>query len=287
MDHVENLADWALRSRKVYFEHFLTGPESYLFFVLIPLYVVAQPLLQKYFASRESYKDNRLWWKRLMITYNLGLCIFSLVCAVWMTKIVQAFPSQGFAADNFQRNPDYGRIVYWFYISKYVEFADTFFLLLQKKQVSWLQWIHHIGAPLNVGLLFYTKDPGAHLFIILNGFIHTLLYAYYAATISAIKLPGKWVLTFLQITQFNVGFVLYTKFQSVEGYTQNAQFMACHLFTWVYVLIVEGLFLHFFYTAYVRPRNDKTSGAKRGIINSYSSSGLLVGDDDIRSNKTE
>jgi len=277
--YVDHLMGWASRSRKVYWEHFINGPESSLFFVLIPVYVLAQPLLRWYFNSREAYKDNRVWWKRLMITYNLGLCVFSLICAVWMTNIVnKALPNQGFSVDNFQRSPDYGRIVFWFYISKYVEFADTFFLLLQKKPVSWLQWIHHIGAPLNVGLLYYTKDPGAHLFIILNGFIHTLLYAYYAATIANIKLPGKWVLTFLQIMQFNVGFYFYTKFQSLDGYRQNTQYMACHLFTWVYVLIVEGLFLHFFYTAYVRPSNGK-SGAKRGIINSYSSSGLLAGDD--------
>ena len=212
-----------------------------------------------------------------MISYNLTLCVFSLVCAVWMTSIVAASPNHGFNVDNFQ-NPNYEMIVFLFYISKYVEFADTFFLILQKKPVSWLQWIHHVGAPLNVGLLYYTKDPGAHLFVILNGYVHVFLYAYYAATIAEVKLSGKWLLTFLQITQFNVGFYFYTKFQAVEGYKQNTEFMACHLFTWVYVLIVESLFLHFFFQSYILPSLHKgKSETKRSILNSYSS-GSMAGD---------
>lgn len=279
---VVHLFGWLSRSRRVYFEHFIDGPESWLFFMLIPMYIGAQPLLQMYFATRDIYRENRQKWKGLMITYNLGLCLFSLVCAVWMTSIIAASPSYGFSVDNFQ-DSNYKTIVFWFYISKYVEFIDTFFLLLQKKPVSWLQWIHHIGAPLDVGLLYYTKDPGAHLFVILNGYIHVLLYAYYAATIAEVKLSGKWWLTALQITQFNVGFYFYTKFQAIEGYKQNTEIMACHLFTWVYVLIVEGLFLHFFFQSYILPSSHKDkSETKRSIINSYSS-GSMAGDDGAES----
>ena len=271
-----SLLEWFIVSLPVYLKHFVNGPERWAFFVLIPAYIIAQPMLRSYLAQHDLYKDYRTQWKRLMITYNLLLSLFSLYCAVRMTRVVYwELPGNGYYIDSFNTSPEYSRIVYVFYLSKYVEFLDTMFLILQKKEVSLLQWIHHVGAPLNVGLLWLTQDPGAHLFVILNGFIHTLLYLYYVATISGIKIKGKWILTFMQITQFNVGFYLYTKFTSIPEYARNLETMASHLFTWCYVGLVEILFLHFFLESYILS-SPKSSTAK-GVINSYSA-GSLSGD---------
>ena len=33
---------------------------------------------------------------------------------------------------------------------RYVEFADTIFLIVRGKPVSWLHYLHHIGAPINM-----------------------------------------------------------------------------------------------------------------------------------------
>ena len=255
----------------VYAQHFLYSKESWIF-GLIPLYILTQPLLALLVSRWDVYNENKPRWKVLMVTYNLGLSVFSLASAVLMTRIVLLeLPQRGFHESNFS-HPTYAALVYYFYISKYVEFFDTYFLLLQKKEVSLLQWLHHVGAPLNVGLLYYTQDPGAHLFIILNGFIHTLLYLYYAATISGFKVRGKWVLTALQIAQFNVGFYIYTFFLQIPAYRSSAQSMASHLFTWAYVGVIELLFLHFFVSEYLLSGSKKPRSA---LLSSHSSHALL------------
>lgn len=272
----EGLQRFFNTSLGVYAQHFLHGKESWLF-ALIPIYIITQPLLARLVRWRDIYGEYKPFWKVLMVTYNLALSVFSLASAVLMTRVVLLeLPQRGFHEDNFA-HPLYSALVYYFYISKYVEFFDTYFLLLQKKDVSLLQWLHHIGAPLDVGILYYTKDPGAHLFIILNGYIHTLLYLYYAATISGFKVRGKWVLTALQIAQFNVGFYMYTFFLQMPAYRQSDQSMASHLFTWAYVGAIELLFLDFFVREYLSSKKPRST--KASILSSHSSHALLDPDE--------
>lgn len=260
-----NYLTWLKDSAPVYQKYFFDGPGASLFLVLIPAYILFQPLLKAFVARNDVYQKYRSFWKALMVPYNLLLMVFSLYCAVKMHRLLlyETNGTFGVRSSNFT-NPEYAKLIWYFYVSKYVEFLDTIFLIIQKKPVSMLQWIHHIGAPLDMGILYYTQDPGAHLFVLLNGYIHTLLYAYYAATISGIKIPHKWVLTLLQLFQFNLGFYWYTFFPQMKEYENNKEFMASHLFTWVYVLIVEGLFLHFFYQEFLvkKPRNTASSGPK-------------------------
>lgn len=74
------------------------------------------------------------------------------------------------------------RTCWWYYISKFTEFFDTFFFILRKKanQVSNLHVIHHGIMPFSVwlGLKF---APGGHstFFSMLNAFVHIVMYFYY------------------------------------------------------------------------------------------------------------
>lgn len=118
------------------------------------------------------------------------MTIFSFYCFSSMYYILLTLDNYGFTSNNFT-NKEFDRIIYLFYISKYIEFLDTYFLILMKKEVSYLQWIHHIGAPINLYYLYYNKDDGSFIFILLNGFIHILLYLYYAITIYGYKIDLK------------------------------------------------------------------------------------------------
>jgi hypothetical protein len=62
-----------------------------------------------------------------------------------------------------------------FYVSKYVEFADTAWLVLKGKPVSFLQSFHHFGAPWNMWLAMHYEVEGAFLFVGLNAAIHTIM----------------------------------------------------------------------------------------------------------------
>jgi GNS1/SUR4 family len=102
-------------------------------------------------------------------------------------------------------NPPLGNLLWLFYISKIVDFADTVFIVLGKKwnQLSFLHVYHHTTIflfywlNLNVGY-----DGDVYLTILLNGFIHTAMYTYYFVSLHTKDIWWKSSLTGLQMVQF-------------------------------------------------------------------------------------
>lgn len=98
---------------------------------------------------------------------------------------------------------------WWYYISKFTEFFDTFFFVMRKRydQVSTLHVIHHGLMPASVwwGVKF---TPGGHssFFGFLNTFVHIFMYAYYMLAAMGPKVQKylwwKKYLTLLQMVQF-------------------------------------------------------------------------------------
>lgn len=95
-----------------------------------------------------------------------------------------------------------------FFVSRLVEFADTIFFVLRKKnnQVSSFHVFHHSTVP--TACWFFIKfAPGGNsgIFPIINTLIHTIMYSYYLlATYPAMRpyLGWKKYLTQMQIVQF-------------------------------------------------------------------------------------
>ena len=73
------------------------------------------------------------------------MVIFSAWCAYGMLTTVKDIPMFSEDCNVAFRNPYFNKIVYWFFMSKYVEFADTLFLIVKNKEVSWL---HYHRTPL-------------------------------------------------------------------------------------------------------------------------------------------
>jgi GNS1/SUR4 family len=78
--------------------------------------------------------------------------------------------------------PPTANLLWLFYISKVWDFWDTIFIICNKKwrQLSFLHVYHHTTI-----FLFYwlnanlNYDGDIYLTILLNGFIHTVMYTYY------------------------------------------------------------------------------------------------------------
>lgn len=104
-----------------------------------------------------------------------------------------------------QERPEIGFILYIFYLSKILDFADTFFIIVTKswKQLTFLHVYHHFSIFLfywlniNVGY-----DGDVFLTIILNGCIHTIMYVYYFVSLHTKDIPWKSALTMSQMVQF-------------------------------------------------------------------------------------
>ncbi|XP_058806777.1 elongation of very long chain fatty acids protein 7-like [Phymastichus coffea] len=149
----------------------------------------------------------------LMIWYNLFEVIFSAwlfyECLVsgWLNDY-----SLRCQPVDYSRSPKAMRMAngcWWYYVSKFVEFADTIFFVLRKKNdhISTLHVIHHGIMPMSVwfGVKF---SPGGHssFFGLLNTFVHVVMYSYYLlAALGPRVQPYLWwkkYLTLLQMLQF-------------------------------------------------------------------------------------
>ncbi|KAI9488451.1 fatty acid elongase [Zychaea mexicana] len=119
--------------------------------------------------------------------------------------------------DEYFWNDTLGYWGYFFYLSKFYEFVDTFIILLKGRKPSLLQEYHHAGAIITMwaGIRYHTT--AIWMFVTFNSFIHTAMYSYYAATTLGLHPPGKKYLTSLQIAQFLLGMTLAAAYLFTPG----------------------------------------------------------------------
>lgn len=242
------------------------------------LYLLLKPALK-----RSPLVDNTKGaYKTSMIAYNLAMALFSagtfFVTATalgwdrgtgaWLRAltgdpVVHLFqcPSQVWDSHLFATA---ARFFYW---SKYVEYLDTAWLVLKGKPVSFLQSFHHFGAPWDMYLGIALKNEGVWIFLFLNSFIHTVMYAYYAATAAGFRFAAKPLITMMQITQFCGGFYMVWDYINLECFRSNPGMVFSWLFNYFYVGSVFLLFCRFFYLDNVSKREAvaKKSVAKKKV----------------------
>ncbi|KAL2752685.1 hypothetical protein ACRALDRAFT_2140959 [Sodiomyces alcalophilus JCM 7366] len=94
-----------------------------------------------------------------------------------------------------------------FYLSKFYEVLDTFIILAKGKLSSTLQTYHHAGAMMCMWAGMRYMSAPIWIFVLVNSFIHALMYTYYTLTSFNIRVPTpiKRSLTTMQIMQFVLG----------------------------------------------------------------------------------
>ena len=111
------------------------------------------------------------------------------------------------AVDHSNNGFAMAKLLWLFYFSKVPEFTDTLIMILKKnfRQVSFLHLYHH-SSVLAFQWLICTMVPGGEsaLSVILNSFIHVLMYGYYALSAMGLKFVYivKPYITVMQMTQF-------------------------------------------------------------------------------------
>lgn len=172
-------------------------------------------------------------------------------------------------------NPPIGFILYVFYLSKILDFMDTFFIIAEKrwKQLSFLHVYHHtsiflvrpkpmipprdISTPpssvspfrqfywLNVNVGY---DGDVYLTIVLNGLIHTVMYTYYFVSLHTSKIWWKSGLTMSQMIQFVLmnAQAVYLIATDCSQYPRNITVAYGY-----YIMTLLALFAHFFVMSYM------------------------------------
>lgn len=156
---------------------------------------------------------------------------------------------------------DFGTWVYHFYMSKYWEFPDTWISLLRGREPIFLQTFHHAGIVLLMWSFCASHNNTMGICVtVLNSFIHTIMYSYYAMSAANVRFPDwiKPLITIAQLTQFVTG-ILYS--------TPTYWMPRCHTdATWwtqfavnMYTLVLIALFADFGNKTYFSKSKETTS----------------------------
>ncbi|KAL6435984.1 hypothetical protein ACFW04_005661 [Cataglyphis niger] len=200
------------------------SPQPTLIYTLLYLLIVwAGPKVMK---KRKAFK---LTWA--LVPYNLAMACLNAYIAI---QIAHA--------------------VWWYYFSKLLEFCDTFFFILRKKdnQLSFLHVYHH-STMFSLWWIGIKWVPSGSTFLpaMVNSFIHVLMYSYYGLAAlgpSVAKyLWWKKYLTILQLIQFTSALIL-----GINGIRSGCDFPLWMQYALViYMLSFIVLFGNFYAKAYI------------------------------------
>jgi elongation of very long chain fatty acids protein 6 len=189
-----------------------------------------------------------------------ALAIFSIVCTIRvMPEFYDSIFNHSFEFSvcniRFQRDAPTALWLHLYSWAKLIELGDTVFIILRKQKLIFLHWYHHTTVFMYsyYGLVDYLGV--VRYFCVVNMFVHSLMYSYYALRAMRVKVP-RWVnivITFLQIVQMGVG--LFTNIMAVVYQNRGHDCPLKHdLFVYTMLMYASYLvlFSHFFYEAYLK-----------------------------------
>ena len=159
-----------------------------------------------YIAYPKEFRINPSLLYFLSIIHNGLLVAFNAWTFVTLSQILY---NNGivFQSNYYFQNPQFDKVIYLFYISKYYEFIDTFLLYLNGKSPIFLQKYHHIGAVVCWHLCYVYKVDAIWISSFCNSFVHIIMYSYYLGCllkINQVRFIKKYI-TSLQISQLLCG----------------------------------------------------------------------------------
>jgi elongation of very long chain fatty acids protein 4 len=162
------------------------------------IYYLSVLLLIQYMQNKTPYSLNSF-----MKIYNFA----QIIANIYMLNGLVNITKQNIFAINlpYTNNTEY--YVYIHYLSKYLDYFDTLFIILRgktKQQLTFLHIYHHSSIAVVWGyLLNIGHGNGTAAFgCLINSFIHLIMYSHYLYTSFGYTNPYKKYITQLQLTQF-------------------------------------------------------------------------------------
>ena len=247
---------------------------GYLYFVK-----VAGPAFMK---SRGplNVKPAMIYYNLLLVGLSAWMALEALLASNFMLNSWSCSASQRIVSSKEPHEEllfNRGAFFLWvFFFSKFLEFSDTIFMVLRKKdnQITKLHLIHHCVVPISIWLTVkYSPFPISMWFPFLNCSVHTFMYSYYGLmalddflgdSIKHQLLRFKPWITRIQIMQFclGIGHVLFMLAYS----SRNSSCVLPKSF--VYPFLFQGLlflvlFLDFYFTNYFHRKKVRKSGISK------------------------
>ncbi|XP_055390842.1 very long chain fatty acid elongase 4 isoform X1 [Bubalus kerabau] len=237
------------------------------------LYLLFVWLGPKWMKDREPFQ-----MRLVLILYNFGMVLLNLFI---FRELFMGSYNAGYSyicqTVDYSDNVHEVRIaaaLWWYFISKGIEYLDTVFFILRKKnnQVSFLHVYHHCTM-FTLWWIGIKWVAGGQAFFgaQMNSFIHVIMYSYYG-----LAAFGPWIqkylwwkryLTMLQLVQFHV----------TIGHTALSLYTDCPFPKWMhwaliaYAISFIFLFLNFYVRTYKEPKKAKPG---KTAMNGISANGV-------------
>ncbi|CAG5115281.1 unnamed protein product [Candidula unifasciata] len=234
---------------------FLGAPDKMLAMIGLYLFIVWQG--PKFMVP---YKPWDL--KHTIIVYNFAMVILSLYISIG--TVVGIYKAGGYSVfcDSLEKYQEYHymNIGWLFFISKPIEFLDTVFFILRKKnsQITFLHVYHHATMTVFTWLGVKFLPGGSNvIYPLINSFVHAIMYTYYGLSAFGPSMRKylwwKKYLTTLQISQFVIFLT-----QGVLNVVYDCPFPKVFVYAvYVYTFSILLLFINFYIKAYIKSPSQK------------------------------
>jgi hypothetical protein len=216
------------------------------------IYPIVLNTFYLYFPKKEIQNINPNYIFLFSLIHNSFLHLFSLYTFVSLSSIL--IRNCIITKRQYYFNIEgVDSLLFWFYLSKYYEFIDTFILYAKKRDPIFLQKYHHIGATFMWHLGYVYKFDGILFSSLLNSGVHSIMYLYYVCSLFPYKLTKyKIYITGLQVGQLVYGaWALPWYFYNIES-IENKICIVCFD---CYIFVLLLLFGNFMYTNYFHLKN--------------------------------
>tara|TARA_Y100000389_G_scaffold3268_1_gene3168 strand:- start:1138 stop:1839 length:702 start_codon:yes stop_codon:yes gene_type:complete len=162
-------------------------------------------LFVKSFSLINTCPNNSLMIKIRKI-HNINLSILSTVMLLGFTfanyKDNKIYPLHNLLCKPYSNDNNYAFIFSKLFLySKYLEWLDSLFLHLSNKEISQLQYTHHMSTAILVYINSYTGiESYVYIPLSLNCFVHIFMYWYFAYPKGAL-LKFRKIITISQLIQ--------------------------------------------------------------------------------------
>ncbi|XP_066146951.1 very long chain fatty acid elongase AAEL008004-like [Euwallacea fornicatus] len=227
-------------------------------YIILIYFALIYGFLPAYMKNRKPYKLKTII--RIYNIYQIVMCIYILqwtIQAGW----IQGLYSFSCEPMSFSSNPESLSLLkcfHWVYFLKMSELIETIFFNLRKKanQISTLHVYHHSSTfAMSWIACKYVGGAAASVPLMLNSFIHILMYTYYFLSSLGPKwqkklAPWKPKLTIAQMIQFTI-ILIHALLNLQPGCRSPRLFIAAFIPN---VILVYKMFYDFYKANYIKQR---------------------------------
>jgi len=232
-----------------------------------------ETMQKDYQAAKKDYKPFNINF--ITIPHNFIMCLYSLYAFVGALFVMiennKTAPLSTLICDKEekqQRGMEYW--FYTFYLSKFVEYLDTIFLIIKAKGIMppensqyFLHIYHHAVTAAIVWSCMHYHFSTSWTGPVTNAFVHILMYGYYfLAECNLIdrRLGGKFI-TPIQLIQFVFCIVL-AVIETIWNFISNGG-CGTNINVVIFMFTNYAIFLSFFVKVYLDKKTERTSTQRR------------------------